>query len=155
VRGSGPWLCRLVGIGGAVLGTACAPWPLGGRLDLSASGLAGEWSAPAQGGSPDSLVWWFRDDGTYRTLRLEASRAGGSVEPVARGWWQVYRDARGDPRPLVCVRRDQGSGGWPVCRHFLVGVVPDTTGQARRMLAWDDWIGEGRPTTTVLTERAP
>jgi hypothetical protein len=150
------WLLMLFELAVASLAPACAPWPLGGRLDPRASGLAGEWAASSVEGSSDTVVWRFRGDGTYEILRAGASLGpGGHTSPVsiARGRWQVYRDAQGDPRPLVCF--DRGGRRWPSCRYFRVYSVIDTTGRAHRVLTWEGWVSEEQRTTTTLTERVP
>ncbi len=150
------WLLMLCEVAVASLAAACAPWPLGGRLDPRLSGLAGEWAASPVQGSSDTVVWRFRDDGEYETLRARPSLGAGgygSTVPIARGRWEVYRDAQGDPRPLVCFdRRGRRS---PSCRYFEVDSAIDTTGRAHRVLTWEGWVSETRRTTAILTERVP
>ena len=148
------WLLRLLRAGIPSLVTACAPWPLGANLDARTSGLVGEWATlPAQG-SPDTVVWLFRGDGTYETLHAAAGTdAGGRgfVVPITRGEWEVYRDAQGDPRLLVCF--NHRATRWPSCRHFTVNAVSDTTGRAHRVLIWQGWVSQTKQTTALLTER--
>ena len=141
----------------ASLVPACATWPLGGRLDSRASGLPGEWTAPPAPGFSDTVVWRFRGDGTYERLRaLARPNASGDAPPVpmVHGWWEVYQDAKGDPRPVVCFSRLPRARGWPVCRYFQIDAVTDATGLAHRVLTWD-WVSEKGRTTESLTERAP
>jgi hypothetical protein len=137
---------------------ACATWPLGERLDSGASGLAGEWIGPPAPGSTDTVVWRFRDDGTYERLRAATTHDPGEPGmpvPVAEGWWEVYQDAKGDPRPLVCFSRLPRARGWPLCRYFEIDAVTDATGLAHRVLVWEGSVSEKHPTTESLTERAP
>ncbi len=150
------WLLMLCEVAVASLAAACAPWPLGGRLDPRSSGLAGEWAASPVQGSSDTVVWRFRGDGRYEILRAGASRGPGgytSTVSIARGRWEVYQDAQGDPRPLVCF--DRRARRWPSCRYFEVDSVIDATGGAHRVLTWEGWVGETRRTTATLTERVP
>jgi len=149
------WLL-MCAVGVASLVAACATWPLGARVDPRSSGLAGEWAASAVQGSSDTVVWRFRGDGRYETLRVEPSLGASgytSTKAIGRGRWEVYRDAQGDPRPLVCF--DRRGRRWPSCRYFAVDSVIDTTGRARRVLTWEGWVGEKRRTTATLTERVP
>lgn len=149
------WL-SMGAVGVASLVAACATWPLGARLDGRSSGLAGEWAASPVEGSSDTIVWRFRDDGRYETLRLEPSLGASgyaSTVSIARGRWEVYRDAQGDPRPLVCF--DRRGRRWPSCRYFEVDSVIDTTGRAHRVLTWEGWVSETRRTTAILRERGP
>lgn len=149
------WLL-MCAVGVASLIVACATWPLGARLDLRSSGLAGEWAVSPVEGSSDTVVWRFRDDGRYETLRAGPSLGAGgytSTMPIARGRWEVYRDAQGDPRPLVCF--DRRGRRWPSCRYFAVDSVIDTTGRTHRVLTWEGWVSETRRSTAILTERGP
>jgi hypothetical protein len=149
------WLLTFA-VGVASLVPACATWPLGARLDPRSSGLAGEWAASPVQGSSDTVVWRFRDDGRYETLRARPSLGAGGYSaavPIARGRWEVHRDAQGDPRPLVCF--DRRARRWPSCRYFEVDSAIDTTGRAHRVLTWEGWASETRRTTATLTERVP
>jgi len=149
-------LLLLLEAGMTSLATACTPWPLGPRLDTGASGLVGQWAAPPGPGATDTVVWLFRGNGQYEILRAVPGRS--PAEPsellrIAHGRWAAYRDARGDPRSLVCF--DRRGRRWPSCRSFQVDSTTAPTGQFYRVLTWEGWVGETKRTTVALTERAP
>lgn len=114
-----------------------------------ASGLVGEWVAPASLGSRDTTLLRFAEDGTASELRV---RPGAPVGEVPFGPFQVYADT--GRTELVCFAYRRGRER-PSCRYFAVDTVTAASGRPRRQLRLLNWVNEKPNGSEIWTERTP
>jgi hypothetical protein len=139
----------------AVTLLACAPWPIGTRIDPSSSGLIGTWVSPNVAGAPDHMMMQFGDDGNVELLRVR--NGPDSIATRKRIWrirWQARASGTQDSRALVCFGT-RGRRAWPSCKFLRIDTVADSSGQPHRQLTLEGWAGESHMTSETWLARQP